>query len=86
MSTIAVVYSFLKFVHLLLNVCAELQNHENTQIYSRAVKILETYFGGEEESESEINPQIVASGGTQQYNFGAPQPGPGAPGAGGFHF
>ena len=30
-----------------------LQEHENEDVYQRAVKILETYFGGEEEQESE---------------------------------
>jgi hypothetical protein len=34
---------------------AELQNHDNAQINQRAVKMLETYFGYEEE-ESEIVP------------------------------
>ena len=65
----------------------DLQNHENSQIYSRAVKMLETYFGGEEESESEINPEIVTgAGGTQQFGFGAPPTGPAGPGLGGFNF
>lgn len=49
-------------------VCVDLQHHDNTQIYSRAVKILETYFGGEEEADSEaINPNLVVdAGGLQQ--------------------
>lgn len=65
----------------------DLQNHENSQIYSRAVKMLETYFGGEEESESEINPEIVTgAGGNQQFGFGAPPSGPAGPGVGGFNF
>jgi len=65
----------------------DLQNHENSQIYSRAVKMLETYFGGEEESESEINPEIVTgAGGNQQFGFGAPPTGPAGPGVGGFSF
>eukprot|EP01034_Spumella_vulgaris_P039897 gene39897-49310_t len=36
-----------------LNAIEELQSHDNMQIYQRAVKMLETYFGAEEE-ESEI--------------------------------
>lgn len=53
-----------------LSAIEELQNHENHQIYSRAVKVLETFFGAEEEVESNIGPD-VASGGAQ-YNFGNP--------------
>eukprot|EP01036_Dinobryon_divergens_P029980 gene29980-39158_t len=56
-------------------------------IYSRAVKILETYFGGEEETDSEINPNLVVdAGGMQQYGFGAPPGGKGSGTGGGFHF
>ena len=48
-------------------VYSDLQHHDNTQIYSRAVKILESYFGGEEEVDSEINPNlVVGAGGMQQ--------------------
>ena len=47
--------------------CSDLQHHDNTQIYTRAVKILETYFGGEEETDSEVNPNyVVGAGGVQQ--------------------
>eukprot|EP01039_Chlorochromonas_danica_P000426 gene427-460_t len=48
-----------------------LQNHNNKQIYLRAVKVLETYFGAEEEGESEIAPDLITgAGGTQQFGFG----------------
>mmetsp|Transcript_36856 Transcript_36856/g.68525 ORF Transcript_36856/g.68525 Transcript_36856/m.68525 type:complete len:529 (+) Transcript_36856:37-1623(+) len=39
-----------------------LQEHENEDVYNRAVKILETYFGGEEDDESEnLAPQSSTS-------------------------
>ncbi len=54
-----------------LNAIEELQNHENTGVYQRAVKMLETYFGGEEEEESTaIVPDVVQQGGMQQFAFG----------------
>jgi importin subunit alpha-1 len=55
-----------------LNAIEELQNHENQNIYHRAVKLLETYFGGEEEEESTIAPDVVSSDVGQQYGFGGP--------------
>jgi hypothetical protein len=62
----------------------ELQNHENQAIYARAVKILETYFGAEEESESAIAPEVVSGAdGQQQFNFGG---GVQPPQQGGFRF
>lgn len=49
----------------------DLQSHNNKQIYLRAVKVLETYFGAEEETESEIIPDLVTgAGGAQLFNFG----------------
>ena len=60
-------------MYVCMYVCADLQHHDNTQIYSRAVKILETYFGGEEETDSEINPNLVVdAGGMQQVNHPSP--------------
>lgn len=55
-----------------LNRIEELQNHENHSIYQRAVKIIEIYFGGEEEDEGAMVPQVVEGGteGTQQFGFG----------------
>ena len=35
-----------------------LQNHENNAIYTRAVKILETYFGAEEDDQADAAPAI----------------------------
>lgn len=51
----------------------ELQNHENHHIYQRAVKIIETYFGGtEEEEETNIEPTVISSSGNvQQFGFGS---------------
>jgi importin subunit alpha-6/7 len=67
-----------------LNAIEELQNHENMGIYQRSVKMLETYFGGEEEEDSAINPEVVSGAdGHQQFAFGAPQA---PPGSGGFKF
>ncbi|CAE7617116.1 IMPA1 [Symbiodinium microadriaticum] len=51
----------------------ELQNHEHHNIYQRAVKIIETYFGGEEEEEGDIAPEVVSSAfGGAQFGFGRP--------------
>lgn len=66
-----------------LSAIEDLQNHENHQIYTRAVKVLEAYFGAEEEDEANNGPE-VATGGTQ-YNFGNAQDGAGM-GGGGFNF
>lgn len=62
----------------------DLQNHSNKQIYHRAVKVLETYFGAEEEGDSQVIPSLVTgTGGAQQFGFGSA----GAnPPAGGFQF
>mmetsp|Transcript_8857 Transcript_8857/g.8766 ORF Transcript_8857/g.8766 Transcript_8857/m.8766 type:complete len:548 (+) Transcript_8857:120-1763(+) len=68
-----------------LNAIEDLQNHENQNIYQRAVKMLETYFGGEEEEESAIVPDVVSgTEGQQQYGFGGPGTQP--PQGGGFRF
>jgi len=56
----------------------QLQNHQNNDIYEKAVKILEVYFGGEEEDPS-IAPAMDAS--QQTYQFGA-----NIPHQGGFNF
>ena len=56
-----------------------LQQHENNDIYEKSIKILETYFGVEEEDEA-IAPAQAAGG--QAYAFGAQQSAP----AGGFQF
>jgi importin subunit alpha-1 len=55
----------------------QLQNHQNNDIYEKAVKILELYFGGEEE-DSSIAPPMDAN--QQTYQFGANVP------QGGFNF
>lgn len=47
----------------------ELQMHENQEIYERAVKLLETYFGAEEEEEN-MAPNVVQSqNGHQAFGF-----------------
>lgn len=67
-----------------LSAIEELQNHPNQQLYTRALRIIETYFGGEEEEESEIVPQVTDG---NQFSFGQPGQGPGAaPLGGGFKF
>jgi hypothetical protein len=53
----------------------QLQSHQNNDIYEKAVKILELYFGGEEE-DADIAPAMD----NQQYQFGANAP------QGGFRF
>ena len=56
----------------------QLQQHQTESIYNKAVKILETYFGAEEEDE-QVAPQTQG----QQFAFGGvAQP----PGGGGFNF
>ena len=57
---------------------ADLQNHENSKIYEKASKMLDTYFVLEED-ESDIAP--VSDG--NQFGFGAPS---GGPAQGGFNF
>ena len=73
-----------------LNAIEELQNHENQGVYQRAVKMLETYFGGEEEEESTaIVPDGVQQDGMQQFAFGGNMGGQGGlppPPPGGFRF
>lgn len=56
-----------------------LQNHQNTDIYDKAVKILENYFQAEEE-DSSLAPQMDAS--EAAYQFGTNQSAP----QGGFKF
>ncbi len=73
-----------------------LQNHENQQIYNRALKVLEQYFGAEEEDEDSQGvaapAQAVSGTGFNQYTFGqgGGQGGPSAPSSsgaqGGFRF
>jgi importin subunit alpha-1 len=59
-----------------LDAIEQLQDHDNHNIYQKAVRIIEMYFGGEEEEEdTTIMPDVDA--GAQQYSFGAP------PGGGG---
>jgi importin subunit alpha-1 len=50
-----------------------LQSHANDEIYQRAVKILETYFGLEEEEVASIQPDVAADG--SAFNFGSQPPG-----------
>ena len=60
-----------------------MQSHANDEIYQRAVKILETYFGEEDDGEIDgIEGPIVGEGGGYEFgaqmqggftNFGGPQ-------------
>ncbi|CAN8295880.1 unnamed protein product [Cochlearia groenlandica] len=56
-----------------------LQSHDNTEIYEKAVKILESYWAEEDEEEEENN------GGHENFQFGGNQSG-NAPPTGGFNF
>jgi len=47
----------------------QLQGHENEDVYNKAVKILETYFGAEDEDDG-VAPAIAPGG--QTFGFGAP--------------
>jgi HEAT repeat protein len=59
----------------------ELQQHSNNDIYEKCIKILETYFGVEDEEEmTDLRPQT--EGGQFQFGMGNDQAG----GAGGFDF
>ena len=55
-----------------------LQTHANEELYGRAVKILETYFGSEEEEDAKVLMPAMEGG---QYVFGQP-----GAGGGGFNF
>lgn len=66
----------------------DLQQHSNNEIYERSIKMLETYFGVEEEEEmAAIAPAVVSSDeGTGGFGFGMDLSGGGQPPAGGFNF
>ncbi|CAI5513530.1 unnamed protein product [Closterium sp. Naga37s-1] len=49
-----------------------LQTHQNNDIYEKAVKILETYFGLDEDEDQQLAPQVDAN--QQTYAFGESQP------------
>jgi len=57
-----------------------LQEHETESIYLKAVKLLETYFGAEEDEDDALTPGVSSTGG---FAFGASPPPP--PG-GGYNF
>jgi hypothetical protein len=46
-----------------------LQEHQSEEVYRKAVRLLETYFGGEEDAESE---NIAPLGNGNAYSFGGP--------------
>ena len=49
----------------------KLQEHENVTVYNKAVQIIEAYFGGDEEGESEnIAPQVLDNNGVHTFAFG----------------
>eukprot|EP00898_Chlorokybus_atmophyticus_P004637 jgi/Chlat1/5174/Chrsp33S05153 len=50
----------------------QLQNHSNNDIYEKAVKILEVYFGLEDDEDQNLAPAVDASQST--YAFGGAQP------------
>lgn len=60
-----------------------LQNHDNHNIYQRAVKIIENYFGAEDEDDVDIAPAVQDHGGVQQFGFGVNGAGGPAMGGGG---
>lgn len=55
----------------------QLQEHQNEDLYEKAVSILETYFECEEGDDQNLAPQLAGN----QYAFGQPAPQPG-----GFNF
>ena len=57
-----------------LNKIEELQQHSNNDIYEKCIKILETFFGVDEEEEmANIAPEMVEGG--NQFAFSAPTQG-----------
>ncbi len=64
--SIRLVFLPFSFSLSLSRVCVK--NHDNQAIYNRAVRVLETYFGAEEEAETGIAPAVAEGG--QQYGFG----------------
>lgn len=58
----------------------DLQSHANTDIYAKCIKILENYFGIEEETDMNMGPAATHDG---QFGFGMDQQ---PPAAGGFDF
>ena len=56
----------------------ELQNHNNEEIYEKAVNILETFFDVEEGEVENLAPGVDANHGT--YTFGGAQGAPGTDG------
>jgi importin subunit alpha-1 len=55
-----------------------LQNHQNKQIYTRAVKLLETFFTVEEAEDPNLAPEVVTgANGAQQFSFGSSSSGAG---------
>ncbi len=61
----------------------QLQNHPNNDIYEKAVKIMEQYFGLEEEEDQNLAPGMDAGGATYAFGAGGAA---GGPPAGGFSF
>jgi importin subunit alpha-6/7 len=58
-----------------LNKIEDLQQHSNNDIYEKAIKMLETYFGVEEEEEmTSIAPGTVVEGNHFQFGMQAPPP------------
>lgn len=56
----------------------KLQTHENTEVYNRALAIIDRYFSEDQETDEEVAPQATNKG----FQFGTPQQVP----VGGFHF
>ena len=62
----------------------DLQQHSNDDIYDKSIKMLETYFGVEEEEEMTTVAPMTAEG--NQFQFGMTQPPSQGGGGGGFDF
>jgi hypothetical protein len=54
-----------------LDIIEDLQEHENADIYDKAVQLIETYFGEEEEEECK-NMAPTVSANAKTFDFGAP--------------
>ena len=48
-----------------------LQSHENEQVYSSALQIIEHFFSAEQEEDSSIAPQSSANNDASTYQFAA---------------
>lgn len=57
-----------------IDVLEELQEHDSTEIYEKAVALLEAHYGGSAEDDENIAPAVTENGKTFSFGFGAAFP------------